>query len=351
MTTHCNYLYGVIPAERAGHFGPIGLDGGEVRTVTDGELGILVSPAAWTDFATVPPEQTLLCLAQHQRVLERVMADSPLLPLKFGTYADDDAQTLAMLGAGRREFAAALDTYADKVEVDLAATWADLPVVLAEFSQDKTVVAMKAQFTQGRPPTTEQRVRLGQAVKRLLDDRRSQVADKLAAALRSHWPHLVVNPVRDDSLILNAALLIPRGEQDKLDEVVAQLDRDHMGHVNFRCVGPLPPYSFATAEVRTISPARLDAARQSLGLGASASLLEIKAAHRQLLQVLHPDRNSDPRAPELTHEITVAYESLEEFALNVRHTFAADGPCPVIVKVRSVEDLRRRPNAASRSDA
>jgi hypothetical protein len=268
------------------------------------------------------------------------MADAPVIPLKFGTYADDDGQILDILHSGGKDLAGALAKYDGKVEVDLAAFWADLASVLSEFARDQTVVSMKAQIVNPAEATTEQRVRLGQAVKKLLDERRGRIADQLVVALRTNWPGIVVNPTKDDSTILNAAILVGRNEQAQLENVIDQLDRCYEGHVNFRCVGPLPPYSFATAEVETIGPNRLDAARRMLGLGESASLAEMKGAYRRLLQEVHPDRNTEACAADRIQEITAAYDLLEEYVLNVRHTFNASLNGPVIVKVRSLDDLR-----------
>jgi hypothetical protein len=340
MATNCNYLYGVVPPEAANSFGPIGLDGGDVRTVSDGGIGIVASNATRIPFAEVAPEKTLQYLAQHQRVLERVMLDSPVIPLKFGTYADDEGQILEILRAGRNEFAGALEKYADKVEVDLAAFWGDLKSVLAEIGRDEVVISAKARIGDQTQATTAQCVRLGQLVKDLLDQKNKAIAERLLVTLRTKWRNIVVNPARNDSAVLNAAVLIDRGEEAEFDQMLEQLDRCYDSRINFRRVGPLPPYSFATAEVRTVQANGLDAARRALGLGESASLAEIKGAYRRLLQEVHPDRNTDPRAADSLKDISAAYELLEEYALNFKHTFNGDQDAPVIVTVRSLEDLR-----------
>ena len=356
MVTNCNYLYGVVPAEAANSFGPIGLDGGDVRTVSDGGIGIVASNAIRIPFAEAAPEKTLQCLAQHQRVLERVMLDSPVIPLKFGTYADDDGQVLEILRAGRNEFAGALEKYADKVEVDLAAFWGDLKSVLAEIAGDEAVISAKARIGNQTQATMAQRIRVGQLVKEMLDQKNKAIAERLLVALRAKWQNIVVNPAMDDSAVLNTAVLIDRAEEAEFDQILEQLDRRYDGRINFRRVGPLPPYSFATAEVKTVQASRLDAARRALGLGESVSLAEIKGAYRRLLQELHPDRNTDPRAADSLKDISAAYALLEEYALNFRHTFNGNQDAPVIVTVRSLEDLRaaavasRRPDQSRRRD-
>ena len=350
MTTNCNYLYGVVPAEAAKGFGPIGLDGGDVRTVSDGGIGVVASNAARVPFAEVAPEKTLQCLAQHQRVLERVMLDSTVIPLKFGTYADDDGRILAVLRAGRNEFAAVLERYAGKVEVDLAASWADLRSVLRDIASDGAVVAMKAQVA-GRPKVTaEHCIRLGRLVKELLDRKNKAIAERLLVTLRTRWQDIVVNPTRDDTAVLNAAVLIGRQEMAELDRMLNQLDRCYDGRIHFRRVGPLPPYSFATAEVKTVPADRLAAALRVLGLGESAGLIEIKIAYRRLLRDLHPDRNADPRAADRLKNVSSAYELLAEYVPSGGNAFHVGENPPVIVTVRSLEDLRAAGSAGRRRD-
>ena len=351
MSMQSTYLYGIVPAAAKASFGPIGHSSSEVRTISSAgiSIGIVAGRCERIPFSQVSPATTLGYLAAHQRVLEQVMLDGPVIPLKFGTYADDDRQILEILNCGQREFAAALHQYADKVEVDLAAFWTDLKCVLADIAVAPAVVALKAQIADGTGATMEQRVRMGQLVKQLLDQRREGVAAEIADALGGPSESMVVNPVKDDSMIFNAAILVSRDEQAQLDRTIQELDRRYDNKLNFRCVGPLPPYSFATAEVKTIETGNLDAARRLLELGEAASLAEIKTAYRRLLQQEHPDRNSRAGANDRMQEIADAYSLLEEYAMNVRHAFGDATVAPVIVKVRSLDDLRVRARVGARS--
>ena len=350
MTTQCHYLYGVIPAGKSRDLGPIGLDGREVGAVCEGDLAVVTSRGTRVSFSTVAPERTLQCLAQHQRVLERVMVDSPVIPLKFGTYADGDEHVRRILRSGHKEFAQALDRYGSRVEVDLAAQWEDLGSVLAQIATDERVVSLKNRFAAEGQVGIAQRVAMGKLVKQLLDERRTQIAGELIIAIHGRWPNIVVNPTRDDTMLLNAAVLVGRDEQAEFDQVIERLNARYGDRFHFRCVGPLPPYSFATAEVKTLQAADLQASAQSLGLGGSASLAEIKSAHRRLLGEAHPDRNPGADTAGRMREISAAYELLEEYVLNLKHTFSAAQDAPVMVKVRSLDDLRGSPYGRTAAD-
>jgi len=366
MPTECNYLYGVMPADKARSFGPIGIDGGEVRVVTHGVVAMVTSPAARIDFSRLPPEKALQYLAEHQRVLERVMTDSAVIPLKFGTLADDDRQILDILQSGSPgapAFAHALEQYAGKFEWDLVACWADLQAVLSEIAAEPAVASMKAEVSAHWPasrsagPTTEQRIQLGRLVRKLLTRRRDRIAAEVVAALRAQWPEIVVNPTKDDAMILHVAVLIGRDEESLFDQLIDRLNCDYKDRLNFRCVGPLPPYSFATAEVRAVDAEELDAARQLLGVGERLSPAEIKAAYRRVLPEVHPDRNPGADAAERMKELVAAHQLLEEYALNCNQTPPADKGRPVIVKIRTLPELRARagvsrsaPNRSARSE-
>ena len=52
----------------------------------------------------------------------------------------------------------------------------------------------------------------------------------------------------------------------------------------------------------------------ALGLAASASLADIKKSFRQKAAQYHPDRNSDPNAPERFRAVQEAYEVLSDDA-------------------------------------
>ena len=339
MTTQCNYLYGVTRNNAAASLDAVaGLDGKEVRLIPYGPLAMVTSPADPIRFAHLAPEKTLHYLADHQRVLEQVMEGAPVLPVKFGTYAADAGQVVGILESGREEFTRGLNRYGDKVEMDLVAWWTDLGPVLGELAGDPTVVEMKGRIDGAG--TMDDRIRLGRLVKDLLDRRRSDIAGELTAALAPDWSPLVANSVKDDSMILNVATLVGRGQEGRFDQAVDGLNARYEERLSFRRIGPLPPYSFATVEVTFLGDAELDAARQTLELGEYASLDEIKAACRRLLREHHPDRNGSADSTDKIEQITVAYGLLERFARNYRHRLTGPGgPGMPIVKVSCLADL------------
>jgi len=89
------------------------------------------------------------------------------------------------------------------------------------------------------------------------------------------------------------AFLIQREKQDDFDRQVRQVDEAFNDQINFRVIGPLPPYSFSTGEIRRPDPGEIEKARQLLGLGTDVSDKELKEAYRHLAAKSHPDAHPD----------------------------------------------------------
>ena len=119
----------------------------------------------------------------------------------------------------------------------------------------------------------------------------------------------------DDQMVANLALLVAKDAGDALDRRLAELDEEFGKRLNFRCIGPLPPYSFATVEVSLPSFETIDRARRILSLGERAGLADIKSAYRRRIRQVHPDLSSavagdgSPAA-----RLTDAYKTLMNYA-------------------------------------
>jgi len=121
--------------------------------------------------------------------------------------------------------------------------------------------------------------------------------------------------VMDDRMVASLALLLPTGASDALDQRLAKLDEEFGSRLNFRCVGPLPPYSFATVEVSLPSFEAVDRARRVLSLGEKAGLAEIKSAYRRQIRQVHPDLMAAVPVDEGdATRLTDAYKTLMNYA-------------------------------------
>jgi hypothetical protein len=314
--TH-RYVYAVIPSGEQGTFdvGGVGDSHDEVYSISNCHVAAVVSASPLADYRGLKREQAVHYLVAHQRVVETVMRDFAVLPVRFGTVLPDEAWVYRLLAQGETLFRAALEQIADRVQMEVVVLW-NLQEVFQELGQDAHIVQLKQEIA--RLPADEtlvERVAIGQMVQAALEQRRATVRDCVVYPLRELALDLMLSPPMDDSMVANVALLLDPDGREALDRQLELLDQEFKGQLLFRCVGPLPPYSFATVDVQVPCFEAVDAARHLLGLEEMEAASEIKQAyHRQASQV-HPDRNGDaPEAGARMTELTQAYQLLASYA-------------------------------------
>ncbi|MBI2320673.1 MAG: GvpL/GvpF family gas vesicle protein [Chloroflexi bacterium] len=310
------YVYAVTTARRQHSLGRLGLpDGGtRVLVLAVGGLAAVVSEYDGPAFGGLTRPALLQCLSVHQRVVERVMLDRPVLPVKFGTVLHSYDEVCRALARFRPRLADALAGLGDVVEIEVAATW-DLRRTFAEVREEPAIRAL-AVAAAGRPAedTLPLRVEVGRLVKAELDRRRAaygqHIVQRLAPLSRAVQPNALLR----DEMVANVAFLVERRDVDELFAHVRRLDSELDGKLTLRCIGPLPPYTFATVELARPSPTEIEMARRRLELGDAASEVAVNASYRRLATRCHPDLNAgDAAATERFAALTAAHIELLRF--------------------------------------
>lgn len=313
------YLYAVIPSSEKMQFGMIGFGDGDPRvyTITYRDLSAVVSDRRNVNYQSLQRTEILRDLAIHQKTVEKVMEHFTVLPIKFGTLMPDSADVVHVLRQGYSLFSQTLTALKGRVEVEVVSTW-DLKAVFQEIANEEPIATHKRRIATRAPEeTTNECVEIGRLVKASLDERRNQYRDMLLAALKDCADDVRVNPLLTDEMVMNAAFLVDRLGWQKLDDRVRELDRRYNGALNFRCIGPMPAYSFATLEAKQLTPQQVQRARQFLQLPEQVSLRQIKSAYHVLARRYHPDVNlGDASAQKQFDEAHKAYQVLQDYCLS-----------------------------------
>jgi hypothetical protein len=195
-----------------------------------------------------------------------------------------------MLERGRGRLAAALAAMEGKTELDVVALWKDLKPTLEEIADRDEFRTRKAAISR-RPfeETRAERIELGRLVGAEVDLVREQRASEIVEALASVAAALCLHALVDERMIVNVALLVQRSNDPELRDRLNRLNERYDDRIDFRCVGPLPPYSFSTVEVRWFPFPAVDGARRRLGLGQRATPAEVKQAYHRVAWRSHPD--------------------------------------------------------------
>ena len=315
MTTEGKYIYGFINADVPEDLGAIGIDQGEVYTFSYKDISAVVSNLQFVEFDHLPKETLLRNLAIYQAVIETVMMNHHIIPLKFGTMVQGEEGLRRILEKGYGQINSDLKKMENKIELDVAALWSDLDTVLKEIGQEEGIRKLKEEAA-SKPPDQifEVKIKVGKLVKASLDKRKEECALFILDALKKEAEDHRSHDIMDDSMIMNEAFLINKDKQEILEGKVDELDRYYQDKINFRIVGPLPPYSFSTYEVKRVEFEDLNEAREMLGLGKETTAMEIRETYWDLTRKFHPDKfPGDPEAQKRFERINKAYQMLSDY--------------------------------------
>lgn len=230
------YVYCVIGTGEARNFGPVGMGGrGDVvTTIAYRDLSAVVS--------SVPMDRYEVgrdALLANEQVLERVMTDHAVLPVRFYTVAPNAEEIRSLLRGRYHEFEKLLREMDDKVELGLKALWKDLDSVLRGAVQAARDTAMEAKE---RRRTTE--AAGSSDYRSALEAHRARMQEWLLAPLMSSAIDLRLHRTYGDDMIVNAAFLVDRSREMEFDARVDQLSAAYGDSIQLKYVGPAPPFSF-----------------------------------------------------------------------------------------------------------
>ncbi|MEM1125598.1 MAG: GvpL/GvpF family gas vesicle protein [Bacteroidota bacterium] len=285
------YLHGLTPVGGPALYRVPDADG-PVYTIEHQGMAAVVRPTAQRTYQHLERREALLHLVLHQRVAEAIQAETPLLPVQFGTVLDNEEQVRMLLSLGADRFAEALRQLDGLVQMEITVLW-DLEHVFAEIRHEPAVAALQHNLTTW--PADEQeagRVQLGQIVKERLEYRRARLKAPIDQALQAVATASEALPILDDRMVTGLTLLLNDHQEDELDDALTTLDAAHGDLLTFKCVGPMAPHRFAQVRVEMVDGAILNQARALLRLPAGpTTLADVKRAYRLRAGELHPDHN------------------------------------------------------------
>jgi Gas vesicle synthesis protein GvpL/GvpF len=246
------YIYCVAhaqPFEKNGSslFATPGIGGHDkVRLVTYDDLAAVVSDAPQEDYAVT--RENLLA---HQRVVTQAMTRSDVLPVAFGTVAESDQQVQEQLLRGAAdELHRALEEVRGCIELELKVLWNEERLFAELVAENDDIRALRDSLANQPPEATQyERIQLGERVAAALQRKSEAEAAALLEALEPLAVATRVNENQTDMMLLNAAFLVDKSQEQAFDATVHALGAAQAGRQIFQYVGPLPPYNFVDLRV------------------------------------------------------------------------------------------------------
>ena len=237
------YLYCVIAGEEPRSFDVdgIGGKGDKVYTLPFDGLSAVVSDSPEAEY-----DSTRRNLTAHMRVLETVMAERTIVPIRFGSVAPTrQAVYDTLLKPQRQAIDGLLVDLEGRVEMGLKAFWLD-GILYTEVLAARPDIARLRDKLIGRSPDESyyERVKVGELLDTAISEKRAEEADALLNAIKPFAFRVLEQDARGEQTVLSVAMLVDRDKTDALDEAITKLDTANEGRLLFKLVGPTAPYNF-----------------------------------------------------------------------------------------------------------
>ena len=243
------YLYCIIGTGEARNFGPIGIGGrgDPVTTIAYRDLSTVVSTVPMSKY--VVSKEIML---DHKKVIEAVMKDYTALPVRFYTVAPNAEEIRNLLRRRYPEFKKLLRELDNKVELGLKALWKDMDAIFKEIvgeNEENKVVRDKVMAGSGED-IGQDKAAISRRVKLALEEKKAKEREALLQPLRKVCSDFCLNIIHGDDMIMNVAFLVDRAREKEFDSCVKELGVHYGDRIEFKYVGPVPPYSFVNIVVK-----------------------------------------------------------------------------------------------------
>jgi hypothetical protein len=312
------YIYGIMGRSLISSAGANGIEASSIAnqgisTVSFQDIAAVISSSEIMGLMHMRKEVLAKLLVKHQEVIEKIMAfGHSIIPMRLGTYARDETDVKDILSKGYSLIKDIIKKISEKIEIDVAVTWSDFSGILKEIGEDEEIKKCKSNLL-AKPNglTTDEKIKIGSMLKKSLEEKRGRLALEIQTSLSKASVDSKEHELMDDRMVANFAFLINKTQQGEFDRKVEDLNATFAERLNFRCVGPLPPYSFYTLEIKRIEFKDLCRATKKLGLNYAANKDEIKKAYQRSAFLKHPDKNpAMPGMEKEFNEINEAYKVL-----------------------------------------
>jgi hypothetical protein len=245
------YIYGIIRHSGPLDYGPIGIGkrGDLVYAINFRNISAIVSNSP-----VIIYEARRVNMIAHEKVLEEVMKQFTVLPVRFSTISEhnDDAGILRILEKEYAKFDEMLTKMEGKKELGIKVLGNEAPIYESILEKYDEIRSLKGKLMNLPADKTHyQRMKIGEMVAEALKKETANYKNIILDALKPLADDVKINDNYGEMMILNAAFLIKNTIEPVFDKVVNDLDEKYGHLMTFKYVGTLPPYNFVNLVINT----------------------------------------------------------------------------------------------------
>ncbi|MEI7828690.1 MAG: GvpL/GvpF family gas vesicle protein [Prolixibacteraceae bacterium] len=245
------YIYGIIRNSAPLNYGPIGMGkrADEVYSISYKGISAIVSNSP-----VIIYEARRINMITHEKVLEEVMKQFTVLPVRFSTISEhnDDEGILRILEKDFQKFDETLNKMDGKKELGLKVLAHEAPIYESILEKYEDISKLRAKLINMPVDKTHyQRMKIGEMVAEALKKETSNFKALILDALSPIADDMKLNDNYGEMMILNSAFLIKNSSEPLFDKAVNDLDEKYGSFMTFKYVGTLPPYNFVNLIINT----------------------------------------------------------------------------------------------------
>ncbi len=238
------YIYCIIEEKYDRNFGTIGIGNRKelVLTINYNDISAVISDTPMSKYV-INREN----LTDHQKVIEQVMKDYTVLPVRFCTIASNIEEIRNLLRRRHHEFKRLFREMDNKIEMGLKVVWKDMDVIFQEISSSNKLI--KTLKSNGDSLDASIKIEAGKEVQKALAKKKQDEKNSIIRKLKRISVDTKENKVSSDSMLLNLACLIDRTHEKEFDHTINDLAAEYENRFFLKYVGPIPPFNFVNIEV------------------------------------------------------------------------------------------------------
>jgi len=256
------YTYGIIDSNATiGIGGPIsGLEGTPVYNLCYRDIGAVVSKLI-NPVKEINKDDVL----KHEEVVERLMDNFTVLPVRFFTTFNQEEEVLIMLKEYYQDFKENLDRLRNKVEFGIRVIWASETIknrIIEAAKKFNPSITLKIDGERSRTINANVTIPDNSPGKNFakekfenykIDKEFSEEADRCIAFLDDFFSRFVaekkLEKLKTDNLLLNAYYLVEKEKEVDFKEAFERA-KNTPGDLKYLFSGPWPPYNFINLSKR-----------------------------------------------------------------------------------------------------
>jgi hypothetical protein len=239
------YLYAVVAGDQPRNYGCVGINGGDVYTISHRDMGVVVSDVP---NGKIRPERRHF--AAHQGVLRKLMEDGDLLPMSFGIISKGPKEVQRILAKNRKSISSQLQRVSGKVEMGLKVTW-DVPNIF-EYILNEHLPLKEARdrfLDSGREPQHSEKIEIGRMFEEFLQADRERHFRDVEDVLAPRCHEIVQNKCREEREVMKLACLVGRESLCEFETAVFEAASLFNDNFAFDYNGPWAPHNFVDIDI------------------------------------------------------------------------------------------------------